>query len=209
MNPDIISLEWIAITGHYRKPGAVETMQTAQCYPFVPLSTCAGALESFCGKEFGDFRASGSEVAAGWIRRPLGRGTLLRLEQGFANPKGEVPEGAKKSTEGWRPIKREMLFYMTYRFDVRGSYAGRIRRALQGDVDRYGVLSLGDSDDMVDWVAETTQPAEWLIPGNEFLLPLRVNRSWNKLAPELMGFQFSEPLSTPPNNAWYTPGGAL
>ena len=206
MNTDAISMEWIAVTGHYRKPGAVETMQTAQSYPFVPLSTCAGALESFCGKEFGDFKASGSEMAAGWIRRPLGRGTLLRLEQGFANQKAQE-EDEKKSKEGWRPIKREALFYMSYRFDVRGPYVELIRRALLGDVDRFGVMSLGDSDDMVDWVCETSKPAEWLIPGNEFLLPLRVQRSWNKLASELMGFQFSESLSNPPDNAWYTPGG--
>jgi len=198
---DRISLEWRPVTGHYRVPGAVETMGTARCYPFAPLSTWAGAIESLCGKEFGDFRASGSKMSVGWIQRPKGRGTLLRKEQGLAN--------VTVSHEGWRPVLREVLFLPVYRCDVRGPYAEQIRKSLRGEVERYGVLSLGDSDDMVDWLCETTKPAEWLIPGNEFLLPLRVNRSWDKLAPELKGFQFSGLSDNPPDNAWYTPGGSL
>jgi len=150
-------------------------------------------------------------MALGWIRRPVGRGALLRREQGFANPQEKIhfTDSGRVIKENWRPVIREVLFLPVYRCDIRGPYVELIRKALKGEVDRHSVLSLGDSDDMVDWICETDKPAEWLIPGNEFILPVRVHRSWDRLGPVTKGFQLSETRMTPPDEAWITPGGAV
>ena len=203
-----ISLKVAAVTGHYRVAGAVPSMGVARCYPVCPFSTVIGFLESFCGDQPGAFLRSASKVALGWVQRPRGGGTLLRMEQSYGNPQDKRLKDAK-TQEGWRPANREMLFDMVYRIDVEGPYADKIRRALAGDVNRYGVLSLGDSDDTVDWICESSrEPAEWLVPGNLFPLTVAVNhKPGNVIAPDIRSFDYSKAADEPPSEAWVAPEG--
>ncbi len=203
----MISVQVHAVTGHYRKPGKVDVMQIAQSYPICSPSTMAGFVESMCGEQRGVFRASSSELAYGWVKRPSGHGLLVRREQAIANqPQGSLIKSLG-STEGWRPVKRECWFDMEYRLTVRGVFEDKMWLAMLGQVVRTGVLSLGDSDDAVNWIAATDVATEWLVPGQSFSLPLRVPTSWSDLQSVQQQFTMTKPASEVPESAWMSPGG--
>lgn len=205
---DRIDLKVTAVTGHYTQPGSQETMGLARSYPIAPPSTMAGFVESLCGAPLGAFRSSGSTLAYGWASRPTGHAILLQRMHTLASQPDPV-SGKSKMTESTRPYHRECLVNMTYRITVRGPFADRIRRALDGDVDRTGVLSLGDSDDMVDWITESTEPAEWLVPGTSLRLPTRVPRNYACIQAEKQSFDLTPLSEDVPDTAWMSPGGKM
>lgn len=181
-------------------------MEIAQSYPICPPSTMAGCIESMCGEQRGSFQASGSKLAYGWVRRPLGHGFLIRREQTIANSLEPILK-AMNSKEGWRPVKRECWFDMIFRVVVTGAFEDQVRKALVGDVARTGVLSLGDSDDAINWISETEAETEWLVPGDNFALPLRVPTTCRNIQAVYQTFGMTKPVVEIPETAWMTPGG--
>lgn len=205
---DRIDLKVHVPTGHYTQPGVMGVMGVVRTYPMAPPSTMTGFVESLCGKPVGAFKATESEMAYGWALdgRPKGFATLLQRMHVVANQTDAFAK-EHKITEGVRPYHRECLFYMIYRVTVKGPFAELIRKALVGDVERTGVLSLGDSDDMVDWISESVEPAEWLIPGQTMALPICTPGTYANVQAIRGRFDLSASMVNVPDTAWMTPGG--
>lgn len=197
------------LSGHYRVPGSSSTLAVIRTFPIAPPSTVVGFLESMVGEESGAFRASESRFAFGWVQRPRGRGEILRTDHvwatgqvlsGNADPQKQKRHGA--AMEGQRPTKRETLFHMEYQFAVDGPFEDLIHKGIAGDVSRYGVLSLGESEDAIGWLDEGSKDAEWLIPGSRFALPVVAPKGYGILNPTYRGFDFSPPQKEVPDEAW-------
>lgn len=197
-----------AVTGHYTQPGAMFTMGVARTYPIAPPSTMVGFLESLCGLPVGAFRASGSKLAYGWANggRPKGFATLLQRMHVMANPTDNQMK-ALKCREGQRPFHRECHFDMAYRVSVSGSFENLIRKSLVGEAKRAGVVSLGDSDDMIDWIEESSASAEWLVPGTSLFLPIMSPRNTANVQAVRGTFDFTSLTVDVPDKAWMTAGG--
>jgi len=160
-----------------------------------------GFIESMCGKEPGAFANSNSKFAYGWFNKPGGRGTLLRLDHVWTSDKV-----LKKTTDHVRPVKRDVLFDLSYRMVVEGAFEELIREALDGKAKRYGLLYLGESDDMVYWVTTKTAPTKWVVPGNSMALPIKAGRGFGTLSPIYRGFAFLEmDTDEVPEDAWLEP----
>lgn len=194
----MITLRVDVVSGHYRVPGQVGQGQTASTYPIAPPSTVVGFLESLCGVESGTL-VGDTQVAMGFVRRPQGHGILLRKDHSWASGGIKPTTGGK--AENIRAALHETLFFISYRIAVRGPFVERIRAAMAGDVDRYGVLSLGESEDAVDWICEEDGRAEWLVPGSAFTLPVKAGRGYKTINPVFQNFDFIE-SDTPPEMAW-------
>ncbi len=190
-----------AVTGHYAAPGETPLLATRRTYPICPPSTMAGFLESLAGEPCGSFRASGSKVAYGWARRPRGRASMLRTQHVQADG------GLGPNNEALRPILRECLFDMHYGVAVTGPWEEKIRASLAGNISRFGVLSLGDSDDMVNMVREGSAPTEWLVPGSETYLPTRAARGTHNIQSEGQTFDLAPQTLEVPATAWLEAGG--
>lgn len=194
----MISLDVKAFSGHYKVPGRVPNLLTANTFPTAPVSCVVGMLESFAGQERGSFQVSGSRVAIGRTKKPWGRGEILQQMTTFRN----LPGGKGLGT-GSAPIRKEILFDLGYRFVVEGDFESCLRLALQGEVQRYGTLYLGRSDDVVTWIDEAEPEAEWLVPGQRFHLPVKTHGfDFQKVLPVYSGFTFSVPATDIPAEAW-------
>jgi len=86
----------------------------------------------------------------------------------------------------------ETLFDLNYRVLVRGSWEPRVHAALEGRVARFGVLSLGESQDIVTWIAEVPEeaPAQWVVPGTQVPLIVRSGRGYDRISPTFGAFDF-------------------
>lgn len=184
----MISLAVRATSGHYRVPGQVEQGSVQSTFPIAPPSCIRGFLESMCGTPQGSFRGA---FAYGYLRPPEGHGLLVRRAHVYSSSgiKGEA-RGALAETI--RVVKVDTLFDLSYRVDVRGSWEARVRAALAGDVARFGVLSLGESTDLVTWLDEcpSDTPAQWVVPGSRMALPVRSGRGFDTVSAEYATFDF-------------------
>lgn len=187
-----------AMTGHYRMPGQANLMQTVRTFPVVPYSTVRGFVESLLGMEWMTLR--GIRLAIGVRQPPRGRGDVFRKDHAWAS------DGVGDKGEMIRPVHRETLFFPSYRIGVEGDSQtiNNLRAALRGEVDRYGLLYLGESEDLVDWVGEETGSAKWLVPGVEIALPVRTVRGWDNLNSTYGRFNLVE-AEAPPPEAWVNP----
>lgn len=195
-----------ALSGHYRMPGATSF---AQSYEIAPVSTLVGFLESACG-ETGTFEG---RFAYGWSRRPLGRGVLLRqCFKQVSNVPG-APKGSPKVTEAMTPTKVETWYDMVYQVAVQGPWEEKLRQGFQGNLPRFGVLSLGESENGILNIREDVlNDTEWLVPGHELALPIQPPNSPLKsgtpdkqyttlISPQRM-FRLSSPMGEIPEEAW-------
>lgn len=151
-------------TGHYGLPQQTETLRTAPTLPIASVTIVRGFLESMVGADFETFDG---EFAFGYIRPPGGRGKLLR--------KANI-EASGIKWENFRPIHIETLFDLAYAVGVRGPWEKRVRDAFEGNVSRYGNLYLGESSDLVTWMAEfdgNPTSIQWVVPGTQMILPVR------------------------------------
>lgn len=150
--------------------------------PMAPPSTIVGFLESMCGKRSGWFLGTKSSVAYGLKSKPKLSGTILRTT--YTEPRApktdksdskdqpdpeekpdpSVKKATSKKVEVTRPVARVVNFYTSYLIAVVGEAEKEVRLALDGKVKRYGVLSLGESDNMVNLVTEVPNAtnALWL-----------------------------------------------
>ena len=195
----MIALHVEAVSGHYGVPGQVSQGATRHTLPVVPPSTVQGFLESFVGASYRTFEGA---FAYGRIRPPTGRGLILRQAHVWASPRsvkenkrardavrarGVWVSGGKESRgdrEGTRTIKIETLIDPSYCILVDGPWESRVRAALDGKGDCYGVLYLGESSDIVHWVGEMLDPTdqvEWLVPGTEMVLPTKAARGYHNM----------------------------
>lgn len=176
-----------AVSGHYRVPGNVEQSGIAPTFAVAPPSTVRGFLESLCGSTCGSFEG---EFAYGWLRDPQGYGLLHRRVQVWASG------GMKPRLERNRTINVEMLFDVAYAVAVRGPWADRVRAALEGDVERFGVLYLGESTDLVTWIAplngDASNGVRWVVPGTSLRLPVVSGRGYDSITAAYGTFDIRE-----------------
>lgn len=198
---DPVHLEVRALRGHYRVPGAVATMGIVRSYLIAPPSVVLGFIESFCGVERDTFRDGSTKIAYGWAEdgRPKGYGRIMRKDHVWAS--GGVKPKSGGSPETQRPVLLEVWYDLIYRVSVDGPAALQVRQALRGETSRYGVLSLGESDNLVTWLQEGAGGAEWIVPGNQFQLPIAVPHRYDRLQPKMGGFSFLE-SQVAPEEAW-------
>lgn len=170
------------------QPGRVPTLGIRTTSKMPSPTTVRGFLESMCG-DSGVFQG---ELAYALVKGPIGQGNLLRVSN-VINSVGEAT----------RPVWWETLFGIQLRIAVRGPYVERAILGMKGELDRYGVLTLGTSYDAVVGVWENdTIPAQWVVPGMAF--PLIVDRTFGfqNQNPTYKMFDLSESLAAPPENAW-------
>lgn len=195
----MISLRVETMTGHYRVPGNVDNMGNAPTFPIAPPSTIRGFIESLCGKERGWFTG---KVAYGWLGRdgegvfePLASGSLLRKAHVWSSSGMKGP-GKTKYGQVTRPIHVHTMFDLHYRIliDADEEQEQVIRAALRGEVDRYGVLSLGESDDVVSWMAEDVSdtPVRWVVSGHMMPLPVKSGQGYNNINPTIKMFDYGD-----------------
>ncbi len=183
-------------SGHYRMPGQVEQGGTQTSAPIAPPSCIRGFLESLVGERSGSFRGS---FAYGYAEPPRGHGFLLRrahVLRSYSKVKGE-PTGS--GIEGIRTVSVETYLDLSYRILVRGDWETRVLAALAGDVERFGVLSLGESQDLVVWIEKVPieTPARWVIPGTMMTLITASGRGFDRISAKYGTFDFG------PEPAWF------
>lgn len=195
-------------SGHYRRPGNVSNLQVQQTFPFPPPSGIKGFVESLCGIYQSD--PAKTRYAIGRVGGPWGHGLILRKAHVWCpdgvkinkkgDKKGEVGEGG----EAIRPVSVDTIFKVSYQIGVDGELEALVRKALKGEVDRTGILYLGESDNLVYWLVEEERAAEWLIPGDKWPLPIKTQRGYDKVRPTYRTFGLSGAMPTPPSEAWLT-----
>lgn len=188
-----------AVSGHYRVPGAVEVGGLARSFPVAPPSTVRGFVESLCGLAPG--RSEGTRIAYGQLSPPVGQGAVLRLDHVWSS------SGAKGKTKGakgeaTRPVRHETWVGVAYQVAIDGPVEPLVHQALAGEVSRYGVLSLGESDDQVWWIAAEVRPARWVVPGQEMALIEVADRGYDRISPVWGQFALSRPAQHVPDDAW-------
>ncbi len=186
------------VSGHYRVPGQGGQGVTAASFELAPPTTVMGFLESLCGEESGSFGPE-NQVAIGLVNPNQGHGFLARKDHNWNS--GGIKPKSGGAGEDIRMVLRETHFFLSYRISVRGPYAEKIRKALNGEVDRYGVLSLGESGDVVDWLCEETGDANWLVPGTQVVLPVKTGRGYGTMDTVYRSFDFTD-AGEPPEAAW-------
>lgn len=191
----MISLFVEAHTGTYLMPGDVAAFCEAASFPIAPPSTLRGFIESLAGQERGWFQG---EVAYGWAPNedgsyePLGSGTMLQqATQGSA--------GFRKEFGSWfsfRPIHKPLILRPRYRVLIKASEAQetQIRKGMEGEADRYGILCLGKSDDVVNRLEEVPEdaPALWLTDGNALRLTVGTTTGFRNYSPVYKTFDYGE-----------------
>lgn len=164
----MLALNIEAVTGHYRVPGQVSNMGVAHSFPQVPPSTMAGSLKSFGGITDEDIPG---QFAYGPTRPAGGHGVLTRRAHVWTN------------TNSARVIRVETWFDVAYTVLVRGPLEERLRAALRGEVRAFGVLYLGESEDLVHWINEVQDPSnvKWVTPGTEMALTIQAGRGYDTI----------------------------
>lgn len=185
----MIPLIVFATSGCYRVPGAVPTGLTASTYPIAPPATVRGFIESLCGKEKGTFRG---HFAYGWHKHPEGRGEEMKSLAMWTSS-GEVT----------RPVRTPFLYRPTYQVVIDSPvFEDLIQKSLLGEITRYGVLYLGESEDTVLRIEVKQEAAEWLVPGAKYILPVRSKYGYGYVNPTLGRFALTERQDVVPEKAW-------
>jgi len=188
---DQIRLHVGALRGHYGFPGRNGIFSVRQTAQVPHVSQIPGFLESACGDELGSFKG---RYAYGRVCAPLMQGRLLRKDKVF--------HGANPDPLG-RPCYWEALFGVEYQVVVEGTYVERLRAALRGELPRYGVLSLGTSEDEVWLLKEADKAAEWVTPGKAFPLIVKPQRGYKNRRPQYGFFDLTEFREDIPIEAWF------
>lgn len=176
--------------GHYGFPGRNGSFSQRATAPVPHVSTVRGFMESICGDELGTFQG---RYAYGRVHLPKMMGRIFR--------KDSVPPRQKKE-QASRPCYWNVLFGVAYQVIVEGEYEDRLRLGLKGELSRYGILSLGTSDDVVWLLREYAREAQWVVPGQAFPLVVEPQRGYTNLRPKYGYFDLTPHQLEPPSNAW-------
>jgi len=187
----MIHLSVHALRGHYGYPGRVPTMGLRQTAPVPFPTTVKGFLESMCGDPPGCFSG---KFAYGQLHEPGGRGKVTQYDHTI-NTSGKPQP---------KPSHWEVLVGVAYQVVVDGDYEDRIRASLGGEVSRFGVLSLGTSDDEVWEIQEAQEPARWVVPGKKYPLIIRAGTSYKERTPKYRKFDLTDFQEVVPDSAWMT-----
>lgn len=186
-----------AASGHYRVPGQVKS--GASCFPIAPPSTIQGFLESLMGLASGTFPGSFSYGQVGDFQ---GFGVLLRRAHVWSSSNKVKIGNVTHKFEVSRPIHIPTYFGCTYVIAVK-DVGDLLDRALKGDVDRFGILSLGESDDVVTWLQQIgTLPEDisWVEEGGTVALPVKSGRGYTNLNAVYGQFNIKSETGT-----WFSP----
>lgn len=194
----MIRLSVRVVTGHYRVPGTVAVGAVARSFPIAPPSTIVGFLESLIGVERG---AGVGRFAYGWEQPPGGQGAILRVDHVWSSSgtKGRA-RGAK--AEATRPVRHETFVDLAYQIAAEGPWEQQLEAAIDVGAPRFGVLSLGESDDAVWWLHRVDRPAQWVVPGDQMLLIRRSGQGYDRVNPLWAKFALTEMADNVPREAW-------
>jgi len=197
-----------ATSVHFGIPIPVKTGGLKSSFKYPPPSTVRGMLESLLGLQRGEFVG---DIAIGILRPPGGRGTPLYSNTGEANGKHprnvlmyakENKDAPSKPVTLMQPYRHEIFYDVEYQFAVRGPMIEQIRCALRGDVERFGVLSLGTSDNEVYDIVEESVDAQWIVPGTAFPLIVESRVGPKNRQPVMGRFELSPKMEDIPPTAW-------
>jgi len=172
-----ISLRVTVPIATYRKPHAREYRET-EIAP--PPSTAYGLLLSLIG-ETSRYKYLDTQIAIAMFDIPI-KSTMLRTIH--RSEKGN-PRGVGKNK---RPDFQEILSDVDVVFFVKGKITELIKVALTEPekINRFGVLSLGESDNMVNdlWLNPDISDKElyWLVPTDEGRYPMTIWSDWQNNA---------------------------
>lgn len=187
----MIRLRVEVVSGHYRVPGQVNAdgvVAEAPSFPIAPPSTIQGFIESLCGAaglERGSFRG---KYAYGMYANPLGFSNNIQQVHIRSTSYKDTPT----KFEGIRIIRVPRFHDLQYCLLIEGPWEDRVLSALQGDIDRFGILSLGSSSDMVSWldIDTSNEPVSWVTHGGRMRLITKSGRGWDNLSTTYGGFSF-------------------
>lgn len=187
----MISLRVFVASGHYKSPGQVSQGAIQSSFPIAPPSCIQGFLESLTGDVSLSFRG---QFAYGYERAPAGHGFLVRqihISGGKDGVKGKTPGSLM---EAIRTVKVETYFDLAYRVAVQGRCEEKVREALNGSIDRFGVLALGESFDIVNWMDEVpaSEETKWIVPGTRMTLITKSGRGYDRITAEYGTFDFGK-----------------
>lgn len=101
---------------------------------------------------------------------------------------------AGANSESIRPFHIETFFDLTYIVLIKGPQAAKIREAIAGNVERFGVLYLGTSDDAVTWVGEyegSLEAVQWVVPGTTIPLTITAPYGYGNYSAEYGSFDLN------------------
>lgn len=164
----MIFLEVKTTSGHYGQSAIPDTFSIKQSFKVPPPSTIRGFIESLCGMELNTFKG---KLSYGIVAPPKGKGNILKLGTYWSN---EMFEGKNENTAGQRPVVWETYFDCSYIIGVQDSeFEPLIQSSLNGQTKRFGILSLGTSDDEVYFIKITETPfCRWVRNGNEIVMQI-------------------------------------
>ena len=203
----MLSLSVHATSLHAGRPIPPQQGTTSTTTDFPPPSTVKGFLESLAGKERGWFNG---RIAVGLLKDPAGRGTSLKKGTYWSNQEGPVgPNGEKgkpltHQTTG-RTVNWDFLIDVGYRVvvDTTPEHEAQLRQSLRGETDRFGILSLGTSEDEVYMLEEKEVPARWIVEGSQYPLTVTTGDGFDTRTPSYKTFDVQEePQVEVPLKAW-------
>lgn len=207
----MLSLSVHAVSLHAGRPLPPDQGATLTTTDFPPPSTVKGFIESLTGKERGWFRG---RVAVGLLKDPGGRGTVLKKGTYWSNARGVGPDGKPISSDHQstsRVVNWDFLLDVAYRIVIDGSPEQEevLRQSLRGEIARYGILSLGTSEDEVYMLNEKEAPARWLVEGQQHPLTVTTGHGFSDRNPVYKTFDLlGEPIVDVPEGAWVSYGTA-
>lgn len=187
----MIALHVEVTSGHYGYPGVTQNLGLKYSAPVPHPSTIQGFLESLMGMKWQTLKG---RFAYGVKQAPVGRAEVLRTVHTLMSIAATQPRGKEHRNEGTRVSKVEKWFWPQYTIVYEGPLESTLRASLKGEVERFGTVYLGESDDLVDVVAETDDlTARWVVPGTSTLLTVKTKHGFSDLKPEYKAFDLGEP----------------
>jgi CRISPR-associated Cas5-like protein len=171
----MIFIEVKAVSGHYGRPGLPDSLSLKQSFPFAPPSTIQGFIESLCGMGPNSFDG---KFCYGVATKPRGKGNFFKLGTYWLNEKIDEQQ---YNIAGVRPITWETYIDPSYIVGIEGPMEEKVKKSLNGEVERFGILSLGTSDDEVYSIkiVENAQ-CQWIREGGKHILPIESPKGFHE-----------------------------
>jgi len=146
------------------------------------------------GLQRGDFEG---DIAFGLVKQPGGKGAPLHLNTAYSTIPGWPGIQVAK-----RPWTWETFYDVEYHVAVRGPLLEHLGQALRGETPRFGVLSLGTSDDEICDIELGEAEAQWIVPGRDFPLIIESQEGRTNRTPKMGRFTLGPRQVAVPEEAW-------
>lgn len=173
------------VSGNYFLPGQVGQGWTAHSCPWAPPSTIRGFLEALARVNRDRWKG---QFSYGIEQKPQGKGVHARQRQMLASRSiGVIMNGkGSKNYFDMRACMEETLYDIVYAIRVKSKYENEIKDTLDGKNEYMGCLSLGTSDNLVNWVdyREAKKDTLWVTKGKGVALIVQHPMSYSDLNPK-------------------------